>query len=178
MGTPSVRIDPGKIHEPISLTMKFKVDADLVLTCQRAGDQPHRGKPIGKIMELWPFDALKRIAVSETKTFIGHMKNQGYEAQQAETEMELWGPYREKLDMGKGDALVNFEEGNPLVPQGHWGFAASGMWKHDLEVGPRRLDPKKLKNNPEWKRGVVFLVRGKFLATHGHQEETTGTLVV
>ena len=178
MTNPAIRIEPGKIYEPVSLTLKFPADADLVLTCQRMGDKPHRGTPIGKIPELYPRDALKRLALSETKTFISHMKNQGYEAQEAETEMELWGPYREKLDMGKGAALVNFEEGNPLVPQGHWGSAARGVWKHDGITGPRKLDPKTVKGHQDWKRGVIFLVRGKFLATHGHQEETTGTLVV
>lgn len=176
--TPSTRIEPGKIYEPVSLTARFPLDTDLVLTCQRVGGKPYRGTPIGKIPELWPFDALKRIVRNHAKTFIRHMKAQGFEAQQAETEMELWGPYREKLDMRKGDALVNFEEGNPLVPQGHWGHAATGAWEHDGTLGPRQLDPKAMKDHRDWKMGVVFLVRGKFLATHGHQEETTGTLVV
>jgi hypothetical protein len=177
-GAPSVKVEPGKIYEPVLLTMKFKADADLVLTCQRCGDAPHRGTPIGKIIELWPRDALKRLAISETKTFIRHMKNQGYEAQQAPTEMELWGPYREKMDMRKGGSLVNFEEGNPLIPQGRWGYAAHGVWNHDLEVGPRKLDPKRVRDHRDWKLGVVFLVRGKFLASHGHQEETTGETIV
>ncbi len=178
MTTPSIRVEPGKIYEPVSLTMKFKADSSLVLTCQRMGDRPHRGTPIGKISELYPRDALKRLALSETKTFIKHMKNQGYTAQEAETEMELWGPYREKMDMGKRDALVNFEEGNPLVPDGHWGSAARGVWGHDGITGPRQLDPKTVKNHRDWTHGVVFLVRGKFLATHGHQEEKTGITIV
>lgn len=178
MGAPSIKVDPGKIYEPIALTMKFKADSGLVLTCQHMGDKPHRGTPIGRIPELYPRDALKKLALSETKTFIGHMKNQGYEAQEAATEMELWGPYREKMDMGKGDSLVNFEEGNPLIPQGHWGTAAHGIWQHDGIGGPRQLDPKKVRDHRDWKRGVVFMVRGKFLATRQFQEEKTGETVV
>jgi hypothetical protein len=177
-GAPSIKVDPGKIYEPISLTMKFKADSGLVLTCQRMGDKPHRGTPIGKIPELYPRDALKRLALSETKTFIRHMKNQGYEAQEAPTEMELWGPYREKMDMGKGGSVVNWEEGNPTIPQGHWGTAAHGVWTPDSKLGPRKLDPTTVRDHRDWKRGVVFLVRGKFLATHGHQEEKTGETIV
>ena len=178
MDSPSVRIDPGTIHQPIPLNATFPVDLDLVLTCQRVGDKPYRGTPIGKIPELWPREGLKRTILGYAKTFIRHMKAQGYEAQQAETELELWGPYREKMDMGKGGALVNFQEGNPLVPQGHWGTAAHGLWEHDGITGPRQLDPKVAKGHQDWQRGVVFLIRGKFLATHGHREETTGSTIV
>ncbi len=48
MTPPSIRVEPGKIYGPVSLTMKFQADSSLVLTCQRMGDRPHRGTtPLG-----------------------------------------------------------------------------------------------------------------------------------
>jgi hypothetical protein len=178
MADPSIRVDLGKFYEPVLLTCKFKVDSELVLKCQRMGDKPHRGTPIGKIVELYPYDQLKRIALSQAKTFVRHMRTQGFEPQEAESAMELWGPYREKLNMAKGASLVNFEEGNPLIPQGHHGSAAYGGWEHDLVKGPRALDRNTVRDHRDWKQGVVFLIRGSFLGTRGHREETTGTTIV
>ena len=178
-GLPSVQIDPEttRIYEPVTLTAKFPVDPELVVRCQQAGDRPHRGTRVGKMLELYPYDVLKRLATAQAKTFLRHMRNQGYEPLQAETELELWGPFRERLDTSKAADLKNFEEGNHLIPQGHWGSAAHGVWRHDLVRGPRQLDVTTL-GHRDWRFGVVFMLRGKFLATGGHREETTGTLLV
>ena len=96
--TPSVQVKTGKIYHPLLLTCKFGVDTDLALTCQRWGDKPHRGTPIGKMSELHPFVQLKRVVLAQTKAFVRHMRSKGYEPQEAQTEMELSGPYREKLN--------------------------------------------------------------------------------
>jgi hypothetical protein len=171
-------IDPEKtkFYVPTYLTAKFPVDAELVLRCQRAGDKPHKGTIIGKMLELYPYDVLKRIVLSQTKTFLGHMKRQGYIPQQAETEMELWGPYREKVDMSKASDLVNIEEGNPTVPEGR--YASAARTASAAERGPRELDRKTLLDHRDWQRGVFFSVRGRFLATRGTREEATGTILV
>lgn len=170
-----VKIDPGKIYHPLTLVCKFRADPELALHCQGAG--LHRGIPIGKMLELWPTDMLKRQALSEAKTFVGHMKRQGYIPQQAESEMELWGPYREKLNMAKGTELVNFEAGNHLIPQGHWGSAAHGVTKADSRK-PRVLSREQLLDSEDWQLGVAFLIRGKFLATQWKESESDGTLIV
>ncbi len=177
---PSIHIDPEttKLYEPLWLTAKFPVDAELVLRCQRAGDQPHKGTIIGKMLELYPYDVLKRIVLGHTKTFLSHMKAQGYVPQQPETEMELWGPFREKLDMSKSADLVNIEEGNHTIPEGRYVTAARGVWGHDGVKGPRELDKRTLLDHRDWQRGVFFSVRGRFLATKGKREEATGTLIV
>ena len=175
---PSVRVKPGKIYHPSSLTCKFPIDTELVLNCQRLGARPYRGTIIGKMPELHPFVKLKNAVLAQTKEFVRAMKSKGYIPQQAETEMELWGPYREKLDMAKASQLTNFEEGNPLIPQGHIGSAAYGGWQSDGVKGPRMLDRNLLLDHRDWQRGVAFIVRGKFLGTVGHESEETGGLIV
>lgn len=176
-GSPSVQVKPGKIYHPLSLTCKFGVDTDLALRCQRLGDKPHRGTTIGKMSELHPFVQLKRIVLAQTKRFMRHMRDKGYEPQQAETEMELWGPYREKLNMSRAAEVINFEAGNPLVPEGHFGSAAYGGWQHDGVKGPRVLNRDLLRDHRDWRHGVVFIVRGKFVATKGYESEDTGGLI-
>ena len=166
-----------KLHHPVALNAKFKVDTDLILQCQRYGGGRYRGKPIGKLPELYPQDRLKRQAVEICKTFIQHMKLQGYEAREPATQMELWGPYREKLDMSKAHQLTNFEEGNPFIPEGHFGHPMSG-WAHDGITGPRTLDTNLLRDHRDWQLGAFFIIRGKFIATKGTEEETTGTVLV
>ena len=169
---PTTVLDPGKIYHPLRLVCKFRIDPELALETGL-----HHGASIGKMLELYPYDQLKHKALSEAKTFMGHMRRQGYIPQQAESEMELWGPYREKVDMSKGADLVNFEEGNPLIPQGHWGSAAHGVSKADSR-DPRVLNKRELLDSPDWRHGVVFLIRGKFLATHWKESDSDGTLIV
>ncbi len=166
-----------KQHHPVSLTAKFKADTDLVLQCQRYGGGLHKGTAIGKLLEIWPTDALKKQALDICRTFIQHMKLQGYETRESATEMELWGPYREKLDMSKANDLINFEAGNHLIPEGHYGHPMGG-WESDGVTGPRTLDKTLLRDHRDWQLGAVFLIRGKFTATRGTEEESTGTILV
>ena len=155
---------------PVRLTCKFIVDPELVLQWQRLGGQPHKGTPIGKIRD--PFDLLKRQALQEARIFVRYMKQQGNRPQEAESQMLLYGPFRNRMDMSKAATMENFEEGNPFHPNGMWRSAAHGVWKPDGR-GPRLIDPE-----AEYKHGVAFYIKGKFLATHGKEEEETGTLIV
>lgn len=174
-----VRLDKSstKQHHPVALVGKFKVDSDLMMDCQRYGGGVYHGTPIGKLLEIWPTDALKTQALDICKTFIQHMKLQGYETRESATQMELWGPYREKLDISKANRLINFEEDNPLVPEGKFGYPMMG-WEHDGVTGPRKLDATLLRDHRDWQLGSVLLIRGKFIATRGTEEETTGTILV
>lgn len=165
-----------QLHEPVLLKCRFRADPELVLLCQSLGEQPHKGTPIGKMKNLYPFEALKRQAMDEAKMFVRHMRKQGFEPMQAESEMELWGPFAEKVDMSKGASLENFEAGNHLIPQGMYRTRAHGAWKPDGK-GPRRLT-KQMLDEPRYGKGASFYIRGRFLASHGKEEEATGTLIV
>ena len=175
----SVQLDPEttKLYHPVSLVCKFPVDQELVLKCQQYGGGRYRGKAVGHLPALWPHDSLKQIATQQATMFVRHMELKGYMFQQAITEMELWGPYREKLSMDKADTLINWEQDNHLIPEGHWGPPSTG-WEYDGVRGPRKLDAATVRDHQDWKRGTIFLVRGKFLATRGKQEESTGILIV
>ena len=176
-GAPSVRVDPGKLYEPVQLVCKIVIEPEIVLRYQRAGGTPHHGSPIGKMSDLFPFDQIKRRALSEAQTFMGHMKTQGYELVDVASSMEFWGPFREKPKMDKATSNHNFEAGNPLIPQGHWGSAAHGITKTDSR-GPQVLDRKAVLDKGEWQEGAVFFIRGQFLATRSQRDESTGTHLV
>ena len=162
------------VHEPVSLACKIKVDPELVLLCQEHGDRPHKGTRIGRMKELWPFESLKRHLLEQTKLFVKHMRSQGNDPLQSETEMEAWGPFREKADVSNS-RLVNIEEGNPFFPDGRWVAANRGAMV--ATKGPQELTREKILSS-DWERGAIFLVRGRFVATGGHREESTGTLIV
>lgn len=179
VSAPAVQIGRESIvlHEPVTLTCKFRVDPELVLKCQDAGQRPHRGTPLGKMRVGYPFEELKKIAMDETKQFIHYMKIQGNEPRTAESVMTIYGPYREKMDMSKGASMENFEAGNPFHPNGMWRSQAHGVWAPDGK-GPRLLDRKKVLDSPDWELGTVYFVQGLFLASHGKEEEETGVLIV
>ena len=161
-------------HVPNVLVCKFRPDPELVLKCQKMGGKPFRGTPIGKVKDVWPFSLLKRIALEEAKTFIGHMKNQGHIASQNPDAMELWGPFKEKPTRG---GLVNIEAGNPLVPDGRWAFDSKGAWRPPVR-GPQTLNKEQILDSPDWKLGVAFLIRGRFESTRGYQEDSTGIVLL
>lgn len=167
------------LSHPVELNCKFKPDPELVLKCQSAGMRPLRGAAIGKISNLYPIDTFKRIAMEEAQTFVGYMKQQGYTPREAESEMQIWGPFRESVDISKGASMENFEEGNDLVPEGKWRSRARNMWQPpDADRGPRELSKEEVLDSQDYKEGLAFIIRGKFLASRGHEEEETGTLIV
>lgn len=126
--------------------------------------------------ELWPFDALKRHVLETTKEFVRQMRVRGYEPQQAETAMELWGPFREKVDLAN-TRLVNVEEGNPFFPEGRWVNDNRGVQRIESR-GPQAISRQRLLDSQDWRKGAVFLVRGEFISRYGKQEEETGILLV
>ena len=157
-------------HVENRLVCKFRPDPDLALK----GRKVYKGLPIGKLEPHWPHSALKAVALEEAKTFIGHMAKQGHKALQNPEAMELWGPYKEKPTSSQ---LVNIEEGNPFYPEGKWAFGAKGAWRPESK-GPQPLSKDALLDSPDWRTGVAFLIRGRFESTIGHQEETTGIVIL
>lgn len=166
------------LSHPVELNCKFKPDSELVLKCQAAGMRPLKGVPIGKISNLYPAQTFKRVAMDEARTFVGYMKQQGFRLRGAESEMKVWGPFRESVDISK-TGMENFEEGNPLIPEGKWRSAARNVWKPpDSNRGPRVLSREEVLDSQDYRQGLAFIIRGKFLASHGKEEEKTGTLIV
>lgn len=173
---PNVQIDPEAMvhHVPNLLVCKFRADPELILQCQKMGGSPYRGTPIGLVKDHWPFSLIKRQALEEAKTFIGHMASQGHIAKQNPDSMELWGPFKDKPTRG---GLVNIEAGNPYEPGGKWAFDSKGAWRPESR-GPQTLRRDQILDSPDWKAGVAFLIRGRFESTVGHQEETTGIVLL
>ena len=162
------------IYAPVWKSCILRVDRELVLRCQEAGEAPCRGKPVGSLSALWPVAGLKDELLVQAREFLRHMKLRGFEPKQSEYLLELWGPYREKVDMTKGAELINIEEGNPFFPDGRWVSAARSTAPE--EHGPQWLSADKL-NHRDYKRGVHFIVRGLFTRHYGKQDEMTGTLI-
>jgi hypothetical protein len=164
------------VHHPVYRTCIVRVDRDLVLRCQRAGAKPYRGITLGSLPDLYPHDALKRAMLPQAKEFLRHMKGRGLEPKVTEYTLELWGPYRDRLNFADAASpMINIEEGNPFFPNGRWVSAARSAGP--AQKGPLELS-EELLDHPDMRRGVHMLVRGLFLRHFGKEEETTGTILV
>lgn len=160
-----------KYHVPDRLVCKIVVDPELIVLCEQGGI--HKGTPIGQMSELWPLDRLKAAILEQAETFVSHMRVQGNVLQGSIYAMELWGPYRDKPISSD---VVNIEAGNSLVPEGRWAGAARGAWQPET-LGPR-LITQDLLDRDDFRHGVCYRVRGLFDKTIGHQEESTGTVIL
>lgn len=163
------------LHAPVYKSCILRVDRELVLKCQEAGMGTLRGKALGTLSPLWPVSSLKDDLVTQAKEFQRHMTLRGFEPTQSEWQLELWGPYREKVDMSRGTELVNIEEGNPFFPDGRWVSAARAA--APAQRGPIELD-RELLDHRDFKKGVHFIVRGLYLRDFGKQDDVTGKLIV
>lgn len=147
-----------KLAEPVFLTCQFPVEQELVLACQAGDEKTYRGVPVGTIRDLWPWSELRQVALWHALEFVRNMENQDYELIGHETAMELWGPYTQKVEWDHvNDQLSSEENGEERT------YPKSYLYRGD-EV---RLD-----------RGMLYLIRGHFLAGHGHLSEEKGVLVV
>lgn len=148
---------------PMRLSCHVTLPYELVRDVQMAGDRPHRGTPIGRLLELWPFDALKRRIKAEAERFISQVATQGYLALEPAESMALWGPYTEKV--GKPHDWVP-EDGNHTIPK-HERKTATTAWGY-------RVDELSVD------KGVAFLINGRFTrkASLGSVCEETGVLIV
>ncbi len=154
---------------PTWLVCQFRADPEMVARCQGAaeGDQRFwRGRAIGTIRDLWPWQDMKRTALEEARQFVKYMRQQyqQYELVGAESEMELWGPYRQKVDWARvQDKLVRGDLrgiGGPLKMTQY----APG-WAYGFDDKPED-------------KGLVFLIRGMFLAKYGRLVEDKEVLLV
>lgn len=162
------------LHVPVWKSCILRVDRELVLKCQNAGEPLCRGKRLGSLSPVWPTASLKDELLVQAKEFQRHMRLRGLEPKQSEYELELWGPYREKVDMAKAAEWINIEEGNPFFPEGRWVSAARAA--APAQRGPIELD-RELLDHRDMQRGVHFIVRGRFERTYGKRSEETGELI-
>lgn len=139
------------------------VDAELVELVQRYGFKAHRGTPLGRLPELWPFDLIKRPLIAEAQRFIDQIKTQGYSALSGPHSFQVWGPYTEKV----GEPVDFYPEaGNHLIP------------KHEQQVATRAFGYKG--DEFDFRKGCAFLIRGEFTkkASLGRVDEQTGVILV
>lgn len=163
------------LHQPVWKSCLLRVDRELVLACQRAGEKPYRGRRLGSLPDLHPHMGLKRELIAQAKDFLHHMKGRGFEPKHTEYELELWGPYRDRLDFSRaGSAKINIEEGNPFFPDGRWVSAARAAGP--AQRGPLELSTELLDHH-DMQRGVHMIARGLFLRTYGKEAEDTGQLI-
>jgi hypothetical protein len=143
------------------VTCHTTVDYELVRKYQQHGGGICRGRPLGRLPELWPFDMLKRPLVQEAQRFVDQVKTQGFEPLTSIYEFEVWGPYTEKV----GDPQDwTPEADNPFVDEPK---TATTAWLYQDGV-----------HNVE--KGCAYLIRGRFsrAAKYGHVEEETGIIII
>ena len=157
------------LAHPSWLVCQFRADTEMVTRCQASAEGEERfwrGQAIGTIRDLWPWQDMKILAQEQARLFVGYMRQQyqQYELVGAESEMELWGPYLQKVD---------------------WNRVQDRLVRGDLDGFGEEL--KKSEYAPGWAygfddkpedKGLVFLIRGLFLAKFGRLVEDKEVLLV
>lgn len=155
---------------PVPLICQFRADAEMVERCQKAAageERFWRGRPLGVIRDLWPWSDMKMQALEEARLFVHYMRQQQqeYSLIGAVTEMELWGPYRQKVDWNRVQEKLTRGDSHSFGAELKHSEYAPG-WAYGFEDKP---DDK----------GLVFLIRGQFLAKYGKLVEgKDGVLLV
>lgn len=145
------------------VTCHAVIDAELVQLVQRYGFKAHRGTPLGKLPELWPFDLIRRPLLAEAQRFIDQIATQGYVAMSGPHAFRLWGPYTEKVGAPQ---TWTPEAGNDFIP------------KHEQREAVKAFGYRG--DEFDFRKGCAFLIQGEFTrkANLGHVDETTGVLLV
>lgn len=151
-----------------TITCKAKAEYELVRDWQTAmratGRNPKlRGKPLGLLPDLYPFDMLKRPLVNEANEFVRQIGLQHWSPLTSIYEFKVWGPYAEKV--GESHDWVP-EADNPFIPE-HEKQVATTAWLYGGSELPIAL-------------GCAFFIEGVFIrsAQHGHVDEERGIIVV
>jgi hypothetical protein len=104
-------LDAQTVAVPVRLTAAFPVEVDALA-------RVYRGSPIKSFIDLMPYANVQRLAVDAAKKWINHMALQGYELMGNETEIKLWGPYRPKSALYKGDTATSYSVDDDPFPDG------------------------------------------------------------
>ena len=137
-----------------SVTTKCVIDYELVRLCQSHGWRPSKGRSLGLLAELWPFDMLKRPLIAHANEFVSQIGTQGFKPLSSVYSFKLWGPYTEKVS-----PTVRYwtpEEGNHLIPK--------HLQRKAVIVQGYRGDEF------NFEKGCAFLIQGTFIkaAKDGH----------
>jgi len=140
---------------------KCVLDYELVQAVHNAGGRPFKSEPLGKLSELWPFDALKRPLLKHAEEFVRQIGTQGFQPLSNVHQFLVSGPFSEKV--GEMQQWTP-EAGNHLIPhprqaQTVWGYRGDEF---------------------DWHKGCAFLITGRFTrhARYGHVDEWTGMVFV
>ena len=142
---------------------KCVLEYELVQLVQNAGVKPLDGQPLGKLMELYPFDMLKRPLLEHAREFVRQIASKHYVPLTNVEQFLVWGPFSEKVGPLREWTP---EAGNPVIPR-HKQRSAERVWGY-------RSD------EVDWARGCAFLIRGEFTrnARYGAVDEQTGVVIV
>ena len=102
-------LDKQQVAVPVSLNGAFPIPSDAIA-------RTYRGVKFGEFIDIHPYAVVQRLAIEAAKKFVADMRLQGYELLGNETDLQLWGPYRDRtyeIDKGVGFALTDepFPEG-------------------------------------------------------------------
>jgi hypothetical protein len=98
--TTLIKVDAGRVHEPVTEEGSFPVKLEL---CQLAGVGtdprlggvgPLRNVKVNDLSPLPPMRFFRDEVMKYAKIFIREYAKRGYEPNQPEGDMRLWGPYR------------------------------------------------------------------------------------
>mgnify|MGYP001606223412 FL=1 len=142
---------------------KVTVDEELVRLCHLHGEKPYRGRRLGRLPELWPFEMLKRPLIEHAHKFVRQIGAQGFKPVTSVYEFQVWGPYTEKV--GEIQSYVP-EEGNHLIPPAQRRKAVRVWGYQGDEV--------------RWDKGAAFLIVGEFTraAKYGQVSEEEGKIIL
>lgn|SRR3990167_2069518 len=143
-----------------TVATKCVLDYELVQCVHQAGGKPSRGEPLGKLPELWPFDALKRALRAHAAEFVEQIRAQGFQPLTNIEQFSVWGPFSEKV--GEPREWTP-EAGNHLIPHPR---TASRVWGYQGDEF-------------NWHTGCAFFIQGRFTrhARHGHVSDEGVVLV-
>ena len=155
-------------HVASTISCRVNLEYELVrkwqIAMSSAGRPPKvRGKLLGRLPELYPFDMLKRPLVDEAKEFVRQIATHHWAPITNIYQFEVWGPYAEKV--GESHDWVP-EADNPFIPK-HEKQVASTVWLYHGDELP--ID-----------KGCAFFIKGVFTrsAQFGHIDEVKGLILV
>lgn len=101
-------LDKQTVAVPVRLNGAFPIPSDAIA-------RTYRGVKFGEFIDVHPYSVVQRLAIDAAKQFVRHMELQGYELLGNETDLKLWGPYRDRQYEEQG---IGFQLTDEPFPQG------------------------------------------------------------
>lgn len=146
------------------VTLEYELVKKWQIAMHKANRDPKlRGRPLGLLPELYPFDLLKRPLLEQANEFVRQIGTHHWSPIGGVYEFKVWGPFPEKVGQS-----FDFkpEADNPFIPE-HEKKVASTAWLYSGSELPIRF-------------GCAFFIVGTFTreAKYGHVDEQRGLIVV